>query len=255
MVSDSQTVLILTPVKNATGFLDTYFAGLDKLTFPASSISLGVLESDSDDGTFERIRERLEPSRRRYASVGIWQQSFNFRIPHGVPRWTHAFQIPRRKILARARNHLLFRALEEQDWVLWLDVDVTDYPADLIERLLATGRDIVHPHCVTRYGGPTYDRNAWRDHGRLHMDDMRGGPDLVRLDAVGGTALLVRADIHRDGLIFPCFPYGAANPAVRRPHPLHLDGELETEGFGMMAIDMGHQCWGMPNLEILHAPG
>jgi peptide chain release factor subunit 1 len=253
MGSDSQTVLILTPVKNATGYLDTYFAGLDKLTFPVSSISLGLLESDSDDGTFERIQERLEPLRRRYASVGIWQKHFNFRIPRGLPRWTHAFQIPRRKILAKARNHLLFRALEQQDWVLWLDVDVIDYPADLIERLLATGRDIVHPHCVQRYGGPTFDRNAWRDHGRLHMDDMRGGPDLVRLDVVGGTALFVRADIHRDGLIFPCFPYGAANPAVRRPHPLHIDGELETEGFGIMAMEMGHQCWGMPNLEILHA--
>jgi hypothetical protein len=212
-----------------------------------------LLESDSDDGTFKRIRERLEALRRRYASVGIWQRHFNFRIPRGLPRWTHAFQIPRRKILAKSRNHLLFRALEAQDWVLWLDVDVIDYPSDLIERLLAAGRDIVHPHCVTCYGGPTHDRNAWRDHGRLQMDEMRGGPDLVRLDAVGGTALLVRADIHRDGLIFPCFPYGAAHPAVRRPHPLRIDGELETEGFGIMAMEMGHQCWGMPNLEVLHA--
>ena len=96
--------------------------------------------------------------------------------------------------------------------------------------------------------------NAWRDDGRVHMDDMRGGPDLVRLDTVGGTVLLVRADVHRDGLIFPCFPYGAANPAVRRPGPFGLGGELETEGFGIMARDMGYQCWGMPNLEVLHAP-
>ncbi len=190
----------------------------------------------------------------RYASVEIWRKNFNFRIPDGFPRWTHAFQIPRRKILARARNQLLFRALKDQDWVLWLDVDVIDYPPDLIERLTATGRDIVHPHCVGRYGGPTFDLNAWRDHGRVRMDDLRGGPDLVRLDTVGGSVLLVRADVHRDGLIFPCFPYGAANPAVRRPGPLQINGELETEGFGIMAMDMGYQCWGMPNLEVLHAP-
>ena len=254
MGSESQTVLILTPVKNAAGFLDTYFTGLDKLTYPASSVSLGLLESDSEDQTFERIRERLEPLRRRYASVGIWQKNYNFRIPGGFPRWTQAFQIARRKTLAKARNHLLFRALEGQDWVVWLDVDVIDYPADLIERLLASGRDIVHPHCVQRYGGPTFDRNAWRDNGALHMEDMRGGPDLVRLDAVGGTVLLVRADIHRDGLVFPCFPYGAAHPAVRRRNPLQIHGELETEGLGIMAMDMGYQCWGMPNLEVLHAP-
>jgi hypothetical protein len=248
-----ETVVILTPVKNASRFLDNYFAGLDKLSYPTRLTSLGLLESDSDDGTFGRLEERLEPLRRHYASAEIWQKNFNFRIPHGLPRWTDAFQIPRRKILAKARNHLLFRALKEQDWVLWLDVDVIDYPADLIERLIATGRDIVHPHCVKRYGGPTFDLNAWRDHGRVHMDDLRGGPDLVRLDAVGGTVLLVRADVHRDGLIFPCFPYGAANPAVRRPNPLRIDGELETEGLGILAMDMGYQCWGMPNLEVLHA--
>jgi hypothetical protein len=254
MASDQQTVLILTPVKNATGVLGTYFAGLDKLTYPAGSISLGFLESDSDDGTFERFQERLGAVRCRYASVGIWQKNFNFRMPEGLPRWTHAFQIQRRKILAKARNHLLFRALKDQTWVLWLDVDVIDYPADLIERLIAAGRDLVHPHCVQRYGGPTFDLNGWRDHGRVHMDDLRGGPDLVRLDSVGGTVLFVRADVHRDGLIFPCFPYGVANRAVRRPGPLHINGELETEGFGIMAMDMGYQCWGMPNLEVLHAP-
>jgi hypothetical protein len=250
----AQTVLILTPVKNATDFVETYFAGLDRLSYPQRLISLGFLESDSDDGTFDRIRNRLEDLRNRYASAEIWRKNFNFRIPQGMPRWTHPFQIPRRKILAKARNHLLFRALRDQNWVLWLDVDVIEYPEDLIQRLIATERDIVHPHCVKRYGGPTYDLNAWRDHGRLHMDDLRGGPDLVRLDAVGGTVLLVRADVHRDGLIFPCFPYGAGNPAVRRPSPLQMNGELETEGFGIMATDMGYQCWGMPNLEILHAP-
>jgi hypothetical protein len=254
MESASETVLILTPVKNATGFLDSYFAGLYRMSYPPRLISLGFLESDSDDATHDRIRERIEPLRCRYASVEIWQKHFNFQIPQGLPRWTHAFQIPRRKILARARNHLLFHALKDQDWVLWLDVDVIDYPADLIERLIATGRDIVHPHCVKRFGGPTYDMNAWRDDGQVHMDDMRGGPDLVRLDTVGGTVLLVRADVHRDGLIFPCFPYGVANPAARRPGPFGLGGELETEGFGIMARDMGYQCWGMPNLEVLHAP-
>jgi len=251
--SRGETVVIMTPVKNAGRFLDTYFAGLAKLSYPASLTSLGFLESDSDDGTFERIQHWLEELRRRYASAEIWRKDFNFRLPEDLPRWTHAFQIPRRKVLAKARNHLLFRALADHDWVLWLDVDVVDYPRDLIERLIATGRDIVHPHCVVRYGGPTFDRNAWRDHGRVHLDDLRGGPDLVRLDSVGGTVLLVRADLHRDGLVFPCFPYGRANLAVRRPGPLHVDGELETEGFGILAMDMGYQCWGMPNLEVLHA--
>ena len=38
-------------------------------------------------------------------------------------------------MLARARNHLLFAALDDEDWVLWLDVDVVDSP-DILERLM-----------------------------------------------------------------------------------------------------------------------
>src|SRR5690606_40852165 len=59
-------------------------------------------------------------------------------------------------------------------WVLWMDGDLADYPADIARRLLATGLDIVHPHCVIRPGGPSYDHNAWRDHGRVTMDRLRG---------------------------------------------------------------------------------
>ncbi len=128
-----------------------------------------------------------------------------------------------------------------------LDVDVVEYPADIIETLLATGKHIVQPHCVLEYGGSTFDQNAWREHGRVHLDALRDEGELARLDAVGATMLLVRADIHRDGLVFPPFPYGRANPLARPGR-----GELETEGLGLLAHDMGHQCWGMPNLEIKH---
>jgi len=67
--------------------------------------------------------------------------------------------------------------------------------------------------------------------------------------------LLVRADIHRDGLVFPPYPYGREHPNMRRPGPWgpQIMGEIETEGLALMAADMGHQCWGMPNLEVVHA--
>jgi hypothetical protein len=87
-----------------------------------------------------------------------------------------------------------------------------------LERLLATGKDIVHPHCLNQLGHEprrTFDLNAWRDHGRLHMNDLRAEGELVRLDSVGGTMLLIRADVHRDGLIFPPFLYGTHNATVR----------------------------------------
>jgi len=182
------------------------------------------------------------------------KKDFGFLIPQGIPRYEGIYQPARRAVLARARNHLLFRALDDEDWVLWLDVDVIDYPADIIEQLIAIDRDIVHPHCVLDYGGRTFDQNAWRDGGRQLMSDLRG-QRLVRLESVGGTMLLVRADRHRDGLVFPPFFYGDRSRWVRDPHPLRgrLVGEIETEGLAIMAKDMGIECWGLPDLEIRHA--
>lgn len=255
-MSESSTprILVLTPVKDATPHLERYFSLLGRLTYPAEAMSIGMLESDSADGTFEAASRQLQQAGARYRHVGIWKRDFGFRLPPNLPRWTPAFQIPRRTILAKSRNHLLMHALEDEDWVLWIDVDLDHYPADVVERLLAVGKDIVQPHCVVAPGGTTFDLNAWARDGSLHMQDLRGQA-LVRLDSVGGTMLLVRADLHRDGLNFPPFFYGKGNEAIRRRHPLfgHAAGEIETEGLAIMARDMGVQCWGLPDLEIVHS--
>jgi peptide chain release factor subunit 1 len=241
-------VLILTPVKNAAHELDDYCDRVRALTYPHRLISIAFLESDSTDGTFGNLQRRLPALQREFRRVGLWKRDFDYHIPDGLPRWAPEIQVERRTILARSRNHLLSHALDDEDWVLWLDVDVVDYPRALIERLLATGRDIVQPHCVLEPGGPTFDLNGWRDHGRWHMDDLRSEGDLVELDAVGGTVLFVRADLHRDGLNFPPFPFGLPSPLARPAR----GGEIETEGLGIMAHAMGHRCWGMPGLEVLH---
>jgi hypothetical protein len=240
-------VLVLTPVKNAMGSLEQYFRLLVSMSYPHRLISLGMLESDSDDDTFAALNRALPLLRKEFRRVGLWKRDFGYALPPGIHRARPEIQLERRSILAMSRNHLLFHALDDEEWVLWLDVDLVDYPPDLVERLLATGRDIVQPHCVLTPGGPTFDRNGWRDHGRLHLDDLRAEGGLVPLDTVGGTVLLVRADAHRDGLIFPAFPYGHANPKIRDDTP-----EVETEGFGIMADDLGYRCWGMPNLEVIH---
>jgi hypothetical protein len=150
-------------------------------------------------------------------------------------------------------------ALRDEAWVLWIDADVIDFPLDVLRHLLSAGRDVVVPHCVLDRGGPSFDLNTFveagrdsdadgtgfadglrqpaRGDGRLYLDAFRG-KDGVAVHSVGGTMLLVRADLHRDGLIFPTVP---------------VDGYIETEGFAAMARAAGHQCWGLPDIEILHA--
>jgi hypothetical protein len=251
-MSHSDHLLILTPVKDASDHLDTYLKGLASLTYPRHLISVAFLEGDSVDGTHELLAQRIEELETTFRRAKLYKKDFGYPSPTNYPRYAPHLQLKRRTVLAKSRNHLLFRALDDEDWVLWLDVDVIEYPPDIIERLLATGKDIVQPHCVCEYGGRSFDTNAWRDHGKLHLDDLRSEGDVVPLDSVGGTMLLVRADVHRDGLVFPSFPYGVQNPRIRTDN-LWI-GEIETEGFGIMAQDLGVQCWGLPNLEIKHHP-
>jgi hypothetical protein len=249
----SASVLILTPVKNAAGFLEGYFARLDRLTYPPKQLSVALLESDSTDDSFALLRRLASHYEGRFRDIKTFKHDFGFAAPPHLPRWEGAFQLARRQVLARSRNQLLFRSLTDHDWVLWLDVDVVSYPDDLVETLLGYGLDILHPNCVRSPGGDSFDRNAWKDDGKRLMHDLRGSGGPVRIDSVGGTVLLVKADLHRDGLVFPPYRYGVESPAIRTRHPLWGRGEIETEGLAAMARDMGLQCWGLPDLEVVHA--
>lgn len=247
-------VLILTPMKNAARHLDQYFANLSALAYPASHLSLGFLVSDSTDDTWLNLEARLSQVRQRFHDVNLVKRDFGFQLPPGVDRWSPAYQMARRSVLARSRNHLLFAALADEDWVLWLDADVTSYPPNILQLLLSTEKKVVHPHCVVKPGGRTFDGNSWLAGGTKTMYDMRGsGP--IRLEGVGGTMLLVHADIHRDGLVFPTFPYGVRSHFIRQHNPMvgEAGGEIETEGLAIMAKDMGHEVWGLPDVEIVHA--
>ncbi|MET7617866.1 glycosyltransferase [Streptomyces sp. NPDC005408] len=255
--SERPRVLVLTPLKDAAAFLPGYLDSLRALDYPREKISLGLLEGDSKDATPELLQQVLPGLEAEFRRVTLVHRDFGLQL--AGPRWEPGVQRRRRSVLAKVRNHLLSRALVDEEWVLWLDVDVTGYPADLIQRLLGARKDIVVPHCATAPGGPTYDLNTFvlqpragtlnwsqwlrdgilqppKGFGRMYLDELRG-QGLLRVDSVGGTALLIRADLHRDGLTFPSFPY---------------EQLIETEGLAAMARDMGTACWALPDLEVVH---
>ncbi len=240
-------------MKNAAQYLSDYFDRLDRLTYNKQLLSVGVLESDSNDGTYAELLKLADEYSGRFQRLKVFKRDYDFAIPAHLSRWEPSVQLARRNVLAKSRNQLLFRMLDDEDWVLWLDVDVVRYQPDIVEHLLSYRLDILHPDCVRKPGGQSFDLNAWKDNGTKNMHDLRGTGGPVRIDSVGGTMLLVRADLHRDGLIFPSFRYGVESPAIRSSHPVWGKGEIETEGFAAMAHDMGQQCWGLPDLQIIHA--
>src|SRR5262245_1359363 len=89
------TVLILTPVKDATSHLLSYFKLLFDLTYPHQNISLGMLEGDSEDGTFDALQRSLPILRKEFRQVGMWKQDFGFRFPYGLPRSLPELQLER----------------------------------------------------------------------------------------------------------------------------------------------------------------
>lgn len=250
------TVLILTPVKNAAQLLPRYFELACSLDYPRDKLSLAFLEGDSEDGTDETLSRLAALHACEFARIDLFQRGFGFRID-GL-RWAADLQYRRRNILAKCRNTLWRNAWRGEQQVLWVDADLTDYPSDVLLQLLEAERPIVVPNCVTCPGGPTFDLNSFRFSadfsanpwlhardgisqpprgvGRAYLDRFRG-EQLVELDGVGGTMLLVDARVHSSGILFPDYSYR---------------GFIETEGFAMMARDHGVRCWGMPDLEIVH---
>ena len=253
-------LLVLTPVKQAADFLPTFLANLRTLDWPRDRLSLGFLEGDSDDDTYRLLATRLPQLRREYRSVFLGKRDFGYRVP--VPRWHASQQYVRRSILARCRNELLMRALTDEHWVLWIDADVEYWPPNIVDLLLEPGLDLVVPHCVRSDNGKTFDLNSFAldrkvypdgiedekwlcdgilqppvGEGRLYLGDIDSDKP-VPLDGVGGTMLLLKADLHRQGLIFPPWSYR---------------GYIETEGLAQMARDLGVVSWGLPRLQIVHS--
>ncbi|ORZ17230.1 hypothetical protein BCR42DRAFT_460710 [Absidia repens] len=262
-------VLILTPLKNAAAYLPTYFDLVDQLDYPKSKISLAFLVSDTTDDTVALLRAQQKKWRYRYHAVHIHEKDFRFDLPEDQ---RHQFQLQplRRSFMARSRNYLLASALRpEHDFVLWLDVDVVKYSANILKDLISVNEDVVVPNCLrlTEDGSFWgYDKNNWQETeaslnlqkeldpdyvllegyfefltNRYLMVDMPthlGLFNKVPLDGVGATFTLVKADVHREGANFPSFPF---------------QHQVETEGFAKMAKAMGFNVIGLPGYIIYHA--
>ena len=214
------------------------------------------------------------PEADRFSSVVILRQDFDPVLTSQDEAERHKLehQKARRAVMAKARNSLLFTTLVPSiSWVFWLDADIIETPPTVIQDLAFHNKPLVVPNCFQRFVNPDtgkpderpYDFNNWQDSDtaqklaakmgqdeillegyaelatyRALMAYMADGGDVhteIPVDGVGGAALLVRADVHRDGAMFPAFPF------------YHL---IETEGFAKMAKRLGWQAIGLPNYKV-----
>lgn len=215
------------------------------------------------------------PEKDRFKSIIILRQDFDPPLTSQDESERHKMQNQkvRRAAMSKARNSLLFTTLgPATSWVLWLDADIVESPPSLIQDLAAHDKPIVVPNCFQRFYNADqkkqderpYDFNNWQDSPTAQDLRSRMGPDdillegyaemptyralmaylyeaegdrnlEIPLDGVGGTAVLVKADVHRDGAMFPAFPF------------YNL---IETEGFAKMAKRLGWHPTGLPNYKV-----
>ncbi|OCK81809.1 glycosyltransferase family 62 protein [Lepidopterella palustris CBS 459.81] len=192
-------------------------------------------------------------------------------------RHSFAAQGPRRKAMGRARNYLLSSALKpEHSWVYWRDVDIKDSPSKIIEDFVSYDKDILVPnvwfHRYKERDGKLvdiegrFDYNSWQESedglklaatldkdvvlaegykeyktNRKYMAKMgdwrRNKDEIIPLDGIGGVNILVKADVHRSGINFPCYAF---------------ENQAETEGFAKMAKRAGYGVYGLPNYVVWH---
>lgn len=209
-----------------------------------------------------------------FRSAMIVEKDFGVTVGQDVEdRHGFAAQGPRRKAMGKARNYLLSTALKpEHSWVYWRDVDIKDSPSKIIEDFVAHDRDVLVPNVwFHRYKDGVdiegrFDYNSWQesDQGRklaasldkdvvlaegykeyatgrkymARMGDWRDNKDIeIPLDGIGGVNIIVKADVHRAGINFPCYAF---------------ENQAETEGFAKMARRAGYGVYGLPNYVVWH---
>jgi GT2 family glycosyltransferase len=255
-------IAVLVPLRDAADHIAPFLAAMEAIDYPKERIKLVFCEGDSSDGSWERLRTAVAPLESSYRGIVLLQKHLGTRLDHSK-RAKPKLQRSRRSGIAKVRNHLIEHGLDaNDDWALWIDIDVWQFPADIVTTLIRSGHRIVTPNCVKTSGGRSFDLNsfvttrpdrdfryyrAMRDGlyqpkpdfiGRLYLSDVRH-LEKVELHSVGGTMLLVDASLHRGGLRFPELPYRNL---------------IETEGFGALARDLSVIPVGLPRVEILHVP-
>lgn len=165
--------------------------------------------------------------------------------------------------VTRIRNNLLKSVnLQEHEWVMWVDADLVEYPADLAQWLVHgamtyANNGVCAPTVLIEGRTTFYDWAAFINRGMSHIrptqrahiegrnincappyydeSDVRGGGSHVLMDCVG-ACYAVHRDIYLSGV-------------RHQDHPSFTDHFPICEA----AYAMGRSVVALPNVEVRHA--
>lgn len=231
-----------------------------KLALP--DVALGILTASQDE--FEAIKKATDGVPLGRVTI-LHREDTGSGFEYG-DRHKPEVQDQRRALLARLRNYLMNGAIQDEKHTFWIDADVVEFSPNIVQTMLKhaeTRADvgILTARCErdTLYN---YDMNAWKvapaeldaanatdrnalqdqlEHSKTWVPELMkdsGDDDLVPLDSVGGTLLYIRAELVREGLVFPW--WGVVGAGWEREGYVGL----ETEGLCYLSARMeGGGCF------------
>lgn len=278
---EEKVVNIMTIIKDGSSFgndrgrdrnIKDLITLIESFDYPSHLITLSILFSDVEQYNQynQYISERGSVFRKN--SVYLKTLHSDIRITRKnrkLPR----MQKSRRSLIARYRNYLMLQSLEtENDYVFWFDADVADIPPDLLKKLIGYDKDIIVPQGrrwinEEHTNSYLYDTNTWtgtrtRPKDKQHfvsgmyvpealmvktLEKQNSEGEVVKVDSIGGMAVLIKADVIREGVVFP--PYNVIGGEWDTDGG--YDG-IETEGVCYVAKRIGKECWGVPGLSVYH---
>ena len=148
-----ERVLLCTPLRDAEEHLRMFFNHLRNFTYPHHLIDLAFLVSESKDITeclMTQLLQELQADaypKQPNGEISVIHKDFGQKVNQDVEsRHGFAAQASRRKLMAQARNWLMYSALRPtHSWVYWRDADVETAPVTLIEDLMRHDKDVIVP--------------------------------------------------------------------------------------------------------------
>jgi len=197
-------ILIGIVIKNNEQFMKTFLSNLLNLSYPKEKITLCILESDSEDKTWEILQE-CKPYLKDYQAVHIWKHDYGFKLPY-LERQERD-QDKRYRILGEVRTEVVTKFLTDEEWVFSFDADLQHVRTNIIEKGLEANKIFLSFLATCFFKGALRTFNVVFNH-EVIKDVMPLGelPDDLEqyclIDTASLTCFLCKSEVFKKGISF-----------------------------------------------------
>jgi len=200
-LSSLPSVLIGILVKNAKFNLDNLAGQVIGLDYPKELLSIVFLEGDSEDGSYEHLKD-IMPLFSDWKAAYLEKLDFGFKLSQELHHVDEKPQGPRQRQrlinLAKLRQYVVDKYLKDESFLWWVDSDYKIIPRDALAKLLSYDKDMVIPLLRLEGREEAYDRST--DRKDMDIDNLvRTYPNqLVEVDYMSAHAI-IKSKVFRVG--------------------------------------------------------